>query len=107
VSYASLVEQGLISDSFSNYSSDQTDATLIPMHLWVDETGLVTKVEINGVITGADASELAVQIGFELTSTRASTEMTPVEASDIPDDDLYEITTQSQLDTFLQQLAQV
>ncbi|WP_282824894.1 hypothetical protein [Gulosibacter sediminis] len=107
VSYASLVEQGLISDSFSNYSSEETNATLIPMHLWVDETGLVTKVEVNGVITGDDASELAVQIGFELTSTRPSTEMTPVEVGDIPEDDLYEITTESQLETFLQQLAQV
>lgn len=107
VSYASLADEGLIPQSFSSYSSDETAATLIPMHLWVDENGLVTKVEVNGVITTADASELAVQIGFELTATQASSEMSPVDPGDIPPDDLYEITTQSQLDTFLQQLAQV
>lgn len=107
VSYASLVHEGLISGSYADYSSDETDATLIPMHLWVDASGLVTKVEINGVITDANGNELAVQIGFEITATQASQEMTPVDAGDIPDDDLYEITTQSQLDTFLQQLAQV
>jgi hypothetical protein len=107
VTYASLVEIGLISSGFEQYSSDETNDTLIPMHLWVTADGLVNKVEINGVIADAAGNELALQIGYEITSQQASSEMQPVAPDDIPDDDVYRITTQQQLDAFLQALGEV
>lgn len=107
VTLASLGKTGLLINDgrIDGFASAEQQRTLVPMHLWVDENGLVTKAEVNGTLTGDDGSEAKLQIGFELTSQQASTTMVPVTDAQVPKDDLYVITTQSQFETFLDKIS--
>lgn len=109
VSYQSLVDAELLpkDGKFDGFLSEETRSTLIPMHLWVGEDGVVTKVEVNGVLTGDNGETLKLQTGFEITSRDPSTTMVPVDASDIPANDVFRITTPQQLDDFIQRLSQL
>lgn len=107
VTFDALVVAGLIPEEgqFSGFISEESRSTLIPLHLWVAEDGVVTKIEVNGVITGDNDATLKLQIGFEITSREASTELVPVSPGDIPASDLLRITTQQQLDEFVNRLS--
>ena len=109
VSYASLIEAGLLpaDGKFDGFLTDQMRATLIPMHLWVADDGVVTKVEVNGVLTGDNGEQLKLQTGFEITSRAPSTSMVPVTDGEIPANDVYRITTSQQLDDFVKRLSQL
>ncbi|MDJ1370760.1 hypothetical protein [Gulosibacter molinativorax] len=109
VTYGSLSDTGLITGegNVQGFDGKAMRDTLIPMHLWVNPDGIVTKIEVNGVLKDESGRELSLQIGFELTSTSASADMVPVAAGDIPQDDLYRITTTAQLEEFLQKIGSV
>lgn len=109
VSYGALSDMGLIlrEGDLKGFGGDEMRGTLVPMHLWVNPDGIVTKIEVNGVLKSASGNQLSMQIGFELTSTSASTDMVPVSAADIPQNDLYRITTQAQLEEFLTKIGSV
>ncbi|RRJ86620.1 hypothetical protein EG850_08210 [Gulosibacter macacae] len=107
VTYEALTDVYLIpkDGEFDGFLDDAARKTLIPLHFWVSEDGVVTKAEVNGVLTGADGQQLKLQVGFEITSREPSTEMVPVASSNVPNNDVYRITTQEQLDSFLSRLA--
>ncbi|MGO1544482.1 MAG: hypothetical protein ACTHXA_09100 [Gulosibacter sp.] len=109
VSYGALSDTGLIirEGDLSSFGGDDADETLVPMHLWVNPEGIVTKIEINGVLENDSGEELSMQIGFELTSTSASSEMVPISSGDVPADDVYRITTEAQLEEFLTKIGQI
>lgn len=106
VSLSALDEAGLTirADETEGFDAKTADETLVPFHIWVDANGIVTKMEVNGVAVGANGEEMALQIGFELTSTSASSELKPVDPAQIPQQDLYRITTPDQLETFVEKL---
>lgn len=109
VSYGALSDTGLIlrEGDLKGFGDDAVRDTLIPMHLWVNPDGIITKIEVNGVLKSESGNQLSMQIGFELMSQSASTEMVPVSAGDVPQNDLYRITTQSQLEEFLTNIGSV
>lgn len=109
VSYGALSDTGLIlrEGDLKGFTGDAMRNTLVPMHLWVDPDGILTKIEVNGVLKSESGSELSMQIGFELKSTSASEDMVPVSSADIPKDDLYRITTTAQLEEFLSKIGSV
>ncbi|WP_087007947.1 hypothetical protein [Gulosibacter sp. 10] len=102
VSVTSLVAAGLGLDEGDLRGFDSE--TVVPMHLWVNADGLVNKIEVNGVVEGENGEQLSLQIGFEITSLEASGDMQPVSRSDIPRNDLYQITSEAQLEEFLSKL---
>lgn len=107
VTYEALADEGLIpkDGQFDGFVSETARATLIPLHLWIGEDGVVTKIEVNGVLSGDGGQTLKLQIGFEITSREKSTELVPAADSDIPSNDMMRITTQAQLDEFIRRLA--
>lgn len=109
VTYGALSESELIlrEDDLKGFDDAAMRDTLIPMHLWVNPNGIVTKIEVNGVLSNEAGNELSMQIGFELTSTTASEEMVPVSRENVPADDLYRITTLEQLENFLTRIDSV
>lgn len=106
VTYASLADAGLIpaGGQFDGFLSEESRAALIPLHLWVNPDGVVTKIEVNGVLTGDGGEELRLQIGFEITAGAASGSMRPVTDSEVPGDDVHRITTRKQFDEFIEKL---
>lgn len=107
ISYGSLVDTGLMPSATELASFASLRDTLIPMHLWVDPDGVVTKIEVNGIVTNDLGEELSLQIGFEITSREASADMVPVVGSDVPEDDVYVVTNETELREFLDKLGQV
>ncbi|WP_311478010.1 hypothetical protein [uncultured Gulosibacter sp.] len=106
VSYEALSDVGLIpSDGqFDGFLAEKTRAMKLPLHLWVNSDGAVTKIEVNGTLTGDDGHTLRLQIGFEMTATAPSGSMKPVADDAIPGNDVLRITTRQQLDEFLNRL---
>lgn len=106
VTYDALAEAALIPQDgqFDGFVSESARSALIPLHLWVGADGVVTKIEVNGVLSGDSGQTLKLQIGFEITSREASSELVPVDDSAVPASDVLRISTQSQLDEFIRRL---
>lgn len=106
VSYQSLSDVGLIpaDGKFDGFLTDTARAKKLPLHLWVNGDGAVTKIEVNGTLTGDDDHSLRLQIGFEMTATAPSGSMKPVTDDAIPGNDVLRITNRQQLDDFLRRL---
>ena len=109
VTYQSLIDIGLLpkDGKYDGFLSQESRDTLVPMHLWVAEDGVITKIEVNAVLTGDNGEQLKLQTGFEITGREASSTMVPVATGDIPTSDVYRITTASQLDQFIQRLSEL
>lgn len=106
VSIGALDEAGLKVRSSQNQGADAalSDDILLPFHIWVNADGIITKMEVNGVVTDDEGSGIRMQIGFEITSFSASTELVPVDPTTIQPKDLYKITTPEQLEQFIKRL---
>lgn len=106
VTYDALAEAALIPQDgqFDGFVSESARSTLIPLHLWVGADGVVSKIEVNGVLAGDADQTLKLQIGFEITSREKSTELEPVADSAVPAGDVLRISTQAQLDEFIRRL---
>lgn len=89
VTLQSILDVELLSmpPTLSGTLTDTMLATLVPVSLWQDAEGALLKVEMNGVVPGADdVPDLVVQLGFEITGTAAR--------DDVPSaPDLADVTT--------------
>ncbi|MDO5051903.1 MAG: hypothetical protein Q4E05_03310 [Pseudoclavibacter sp.] len=65
---ASLEAAGLFTfdEELSAKLGEQALQGFIPLHVWIDQDGVVSKLEANGVLTG-ERETLEMQFGFELT----------------------------------------
>ena len=106
VSIGALDEAGLKVRSSNNQGLDASlpDDTLVPFHIWVNEDGIINKMEVNGVAEDSSGGQVKLQIGFEITSFNASSELVPFDPCKIPPKDLYQITTPEQLKQFVERL---
>lgn len=79
VTFQALGDAGMFTmpDSLRSQLGDEVMEAFIPLHVWLDAEGVVTKVEANGSID-EKGETLEVQFGFEMTGT-------PTEA-DLPTD---------------------
>lgn len=68
VTFASLHDAELftMTDELRQRLGDEVMEAFIPLHVWLDPNGVVTKVEVNGQV-GSDSESLQAQFGFELT----------------------------------------
>ena len=111
VTYTSLADQNLLpptdDPTFGRFLDRDAFATLIPLHLWVDPSGAITKAEVNGTLTAGDGEQFRMQIGFELLATTPSITVVPPSASQIPEQDVTAIDTEAALDEFLERLGEV
>lgn len=99
VTLRAIVDAGIfsISESLSANISDETFDTFLPLHVWFDESGLVTKAEINGSF--GDDPTLELQLGFEMKG-EPSEEDQPTDPGTLDPKYLTTITDPSEITTF-------
>lgn len=106
VTLRAIVDAGIfsISDDLSANISDETFDTFLPLHVWFDETGLVTKAEINGSF-GQDPT-LELQLGFEMRGEPSQDDQ-PTDPGNLDPKYLSTITDESQITTFWNEIAAI
>lgn len=99
VTLRAIVDAGIfsISESLSTNISDETFDAFLPLHVWFDESGLVTKAEINGSF-GSDPT-LEVQLGFEMKGEPLPDDQ-PTDPGTLDPKYITAITDESQINTF-------
>lgn len=70
VTFTALNEAGIftISDDLRSRLGEDVMEAYIPLHVWLDADGVLTKIEANGEVE-ANGEQLQVQFGFEMTGT--------------------------------------
>lgn len=80
--------------------TDSMRSALLPVNIWQNTEGDLTKVEINGIVAGVDDDpDLQVQLGFEITGVSTIDDIPAV-----PADNLVTTLTLDELGTFLENI---
>lgn len=93
VTVGSMVDAGLwvFAGDIERLITDETLGTLIPLRIWMNENGIVLKMEANGTVESPDSDlSMELQVGFEVTGNATQDDITvPIENLD--EDNVFEM----------------
>ncbi|GGA66382.1 hypothetical protein GCM10011490_16310 [Pseudoclavibacter endophyticus] len=99
ITLQSIVDSGLVTmtDDLSSSTSEETFQAFLPLHVWFDPDGLVTKAEING--TFGDDPAYEIQYGFEMKG-EPNPDDRPQDPSTLDQSFISSITSASEIQAF-------
>ena len=106
VTLRAIVDANLfgIDEKLASSISDETFDTFLPLHVWFDDRGLVTKAEVNGAF--GENPKLELQLGFELSGT-PSAEDRPGDPANLDPKFVTNMTNQAEIDKFWQAIGAI
>lgn len=106
VTLRAIVDAGIFSlgEGLNANLSDETFDTFLPLHVWFDADGLVTKAEINGSF-GEDPT-LELQLGFEMMGEPADDDR-PADPATLDQQFITTMSDSTQIEAFWEAISQI
>ncbi|MGO2111262.1 MAG: hypothetical protein ACTH31_06575 [Pseudoclavibacter sp.] len=106
VTLQSVVDSGLltIGEELRGRISEETIQTLVPLHVWFDANGTLTKAEINGQF--GDDPSFELQFGFEIKGEPNQDEQ-PQDPATLDQQFVSSITDRGEIEAFWDEIARV